>query len=239
VHRDLLGDYRVVIRGHCAAGIAQQQRRPSLEFAGEHPRTRAGANLREADVDCVGGDFASRHIDDFEPRPLLQKTDRKIGQRPFGDGGKSRDFTSFRNIAVLIGITARNNRFCDDFSAAWSGKMRGDLRAVSELARRTDYRGDGEFDAGHVIQQLGNLPAFPFQLLGIDQMLILAAAAAPEEGAAGRLNTVRRGCQDCDEIGFGIVLVIPENPRADPFSGQRERNHDDPPAGHGRRSIEL
>jgi len=34
---------------------------------------------------------------------------------------------------------------------------------------------------------------------------------------------MRRGRQDRDEVGFGIVLVIPENQRPDPFAGKRKR----------------
>ena len=41
---------------------------------------------------------------------------------------------------------------------------------------------------------------------------------------------MRRGRQHRDEVGLGVVLVIPENPGPDPLAGKRKRDHDDPPS---------
>ncbi|HWA26637.1 MAG TPA: hypothetical protein VG734_13335 [Lacunisphaera sp.] len=107
--------------------------------------------------------------------------------------------------------------------------MRRDLRPVSEFAWRTDHGGDGELDAGHVLQQFLHLLALPLQLFGVDQVLVLAAAAGAEERALG-VDAVRRGRQHLQQVGLGEILVVAIDPRADLLAGQREGDHDDPPA---------
>lgn len=109
--------------------------------------------------------------------------------------------------------------------------MRGDFGAVAVGAGRGDDGGDVEGDAGHVLEELGDLLAFPVKLLGVVEMLILAAAAAAEERAAG-LDAVGRRREDGDEVGFGEVFVVAEDAGADAFAGERERDHHDP-AGCG------
>ncbi len=59
------------------------------------------------------------------------------------------------------------------------------LETVAEFARRGDDRGDGKLDAGQVLQELGDLALLPRELLGVGEVLVLAATAAAEERAAG------------------------------------------------------
>ena len=100
-YSDLLGDHRGVVGGHRAAGIAQEQRRPARELAGEDSRAHVGAHLREPGVDRVGRDLASRHIDDLVPRALFQKTNGRFAARCSG--------SSFRRFG-LKSVEGRGRR---------------------------------------------------------------------------------------------------------------------------------
>ena len=109
-------------------------------------------------------------------------------------------------------------------------KMRGDFRAVAVGFGRTDDGVHGVRDAGHVFEQFGDLALFPQELLGVSEMLILAAAAAGEKRAHGR-DAMRRRREDGNEIRLGVILVVAKNAGADAFAGQTERHHDDPFGG--------
>lgn len=110
-------------------------------------------------------------------------------------------------------------------------EMRSDLGAVAVGAGRGDDGGDVEGDAGHVLEEFGDLLAFPVTLLGVVEMLILAAAAAAEERAAG-IDAVGGRREGGDEVGFGEILVVAEDAGADAFARERERDHHNP-AGRG------
>ena len=71
---------------------------------------------------------------------------------------------------------------------------------------------------------------FPQELLGVSEMLVLAAAAAGEKRAHGR-DAMRRRREDGNEIRLGVILVVAKNAGADAFAGQTERHHDDPFGG--------
>ncbi len=61
----------------------------------------------------------------------------------------------------------------------------------------------------------------PGQLLGVGEVLVLAAAAAAIEGA-GRRDPVGRGDQHLDQVGLRVVLVVAEDPHAHPFAREGE-----------------
>ncbi|OQB90164.1 MAG: hypothetical protein BWX86_02292 [Verrucomicrobia bacterium ADurb.Bin122] len=108
--------------------------------------------------------------------------------------------------------------------------MRRDLRAVAKRLVRPDHRRHRKLHSGHVPQQLIHLPLFPEQLLGMIQMLVLAATAAPVERAARR-HPVRRRRQHLDQIRLGEILVVAKHPRAHALARQRKRHHHHPAAG--------
>ena len=103
----------------------------------------------------------------------------------------------------------------------------GDLAAVGEFLRGGDDGGDGELDTGHVVEEFLDLAALPFQLGGVGEVLILAAAALAKEGAA-RLDAVGRGAEDGGEVALAEVFVVPVDAGADEFAGQGKGDHDDP-----------
>jgi len=200
---DGLRDNRVVVGRDDARGVAEEQR--GAAGVGVAPGVDAGADFGELFVDGVGRDGTARDIDDVEARALPEKADREIGPRGRG---------------VLGGGGGR-------VEPARGGEVGGDFRAVAELARRADDRIYGKRDAGHVLEQFGDLLLFPAKLLGVGEMLILAAAAAAEERATG-LNAVGRRGENGEKVGFGEVFVITEDAGADAFAGKCERHHDDP-----------
>jgi hypothetical protein len=110
--------------------------------------------------------------------------------------------------------------------------VRGDLGTVAELLRGADDRRDGEYDAGHVLEEFLHLPAFPRELLGVGEVLVLAAAAAAEERTARR-DAMRGRREHLDEIRLGEVLVVAEDADLHALAGQGKRHHDDPRRGGG------
>lgn len=79
---------------------------------------------------------------------------------------------------------------------------------------------------------------FPRELFGVGEVLVLAATTAGEE-RTDRGDAVRRGRKDLDEVGFGEIFLVAEDAGADAFSGERERDHDDPARARGRGSFKL
>ena len=77
-----------------------------------------------------------------------------------------------------------------------------------------------------MLEQLFDLLLFPGQLLGVGEVLILAAAAFTEQRALW-LDPRRRCLQDLDQIRLAVVLVIAEHPRADTLvrQGEGDENH--------------
>jgi hypothetical protein len=69
-----------------------------------------------------------------------------------------------------------------------------------------------------VLEELGDLALFPEQLLGVGEVLVLAAAAAGKE-RAHRRDAMRGRRENGDEVGLGKILVIAENAGADPSPG--------------------
>ena len=67
--------------------------------------------------------------------------------------------------------------------------MGGDLRAVVPEFRRRAAGKDLVVDARHVLEQAADLQALPLELGRVVEVLVLAAAAFAEQGAAG-LGTV-------------------------------------------------
>ena len=213
--------------------------------AGEEPRARVGAQLCQPGVDRVGRDFASLHIDDLVPEALFQETDGAVRRR----GG----LLGYQSHLLVGSDRWPGFRFCLAFvwdlefgvwvfgraAAARRGKVRCNLRTIAEGARRANDGGNRKFNAGHVAQQFGHLAPLPLQLFRVYQVLILATAAAAEERAARRRNPVRRRGQHREEVGLGVVLVVAEDPGADPLAGKRERDHDDPAGGPGRRKFQV
>jgi len=194
---DDLVDHGIVVGDDAFLGVAQEERGAALVFAGREARLGAGANLGELGIDLRRRDRACRHIHDIETRPLLQKSNR-------------------------LGLNLSGLRYpLSDM------KMRRDLRPVTKLARRADDRRDRERDARHVLEELLHLPAFPGELLGVGQVLVLAAAAPTEERTLRR-DAVRRRGEDGDEIGLGEILLVAENARPHALAGQGERHHHDP-----------
>ncbi len=109
-------------------------------------------------------------------------------------------------------------------------EMRGDLGAVVILGGGTDDGRDGEGDVGHALEQLLDLAAFPGELLGVGEVLVLAAAAAGEE-RADRFDAVGRGDEDGEQVGLGEVLMVAKDAGAHAFAGEGEGHHDDPARG--------
>src|ERR1035438_7649755 len=107
----------------------------------------------------------------------------------------------------------------------------GDLRAIPERAGRADHGGDGQADPGHVLQELGDLAALPFELLLIAEVLVRAPAATAEEGAPWG-DPVGRGREHLDKVRLGVIRVVAEDPGPYALPGERKRDHDDP-AGLG------
>ena len=89
-----------------------------------------------------------------------------------------------------------------------------------------------------MLQQLAHLALLPVELLGVGEILVLAAAAAAEKRTAGR-HAVWRWCQHLDEVGLGVVLVVPEHPRPHALAGQGEGHHDHPPRAGRRGGFRL
>jgi hypothetical protein len=87
------------------------------------------------------------------------------------------------------------------------------------------------FEAGHVLEELLYVAAFPSKLGLVVEMLILTAAAAGKERTA-RGGALGGGDEDGDEVGLGVVLVVAEDAHADLFTGKSKRNHEHP-AGFG------
>jgi hypothetical protein len=105
--------------------------------------------------------------------------------------------------------------------------MRGDLGPVTVGDGRGDDRGDGKLDSGHAAKEFGDLVAFPLQLGGIGEILILAAPAFSEQLADG-LDPVGTGTEHLDEVGFRISGVIAEDPRLHEFARKGVGNENDP-----------
>lgn len=114
-----------------------------------------------------------------------------------------------------------------DLAVAGLLEVGGDFGAVVELGGGGDDRFDGVFDAAHVFEEFGDLLLFPGELGIVVEVLVLAAAAGAEEGAAG-IDAVRRGVDDADEVGVGVVFVIAVDAGEDAFAGKGEGDHDDP-----------
>ncbi len=81
-----------------------------------------------------------------------------------------------------------------------------------------------------MLEQLPDLPRLPRQLLLVGKVLVLAAAAGPEQRATRR-HPVRRGLQNRHQIALRVVFIIPENPRQHRFPRQRV-GHENHPAIH-------
>jgi hypothetical protein len=97
-----------------------------------------------------------------------------------------------------------------------------------KLAGRSDDGSNRKLgNASQVLKQFGDLTAFPLQLRGVCEMLVLAAAAASEQCAARR-DAVRRRAQDLQEIRLGEVLVVAEHPGPHTLSGEGKRHHHNP-----------
>jgi hypothetical protein len=184
-----------------------------LVFAGSQAPAGLFAHLGQFLVDFRGGDFAVRHIDQVEARALFQETDG--GFFFWRAGLRTRRFDRGR---------------CGDRPSIPGLEMRRDFRPIPEFPRRADDGVHGKFDAGHVFQQFLDLLALPFQLLGVGKVLVLAAAALAEKRAF-RIDAVRRGRENLQQVGLGIILVVAEDAGADLLARQREGHHDDPAAG--------
>ena len=157
------------------------------------------------------------------PRPPADV--RALGEQPRVDG-VGRDLAP-RDIDDVEARALPEEADGQLLARARAVEMRGDLRAVAERPGRADDGQDGERDPGHVLGELGDLPALPLQLLRVAQVLVLAAAAPAEERAPG-LDPVRRGLEHLHEVGLRVVGVVAEDPCADPLARQSERHHDDP-----------
>ena len=88
-------------------------------------------------------------------------------------------------------------------------------------------------DAGHVFEELGDLTGFPGELGFVGEVLVLAAAAFSEEGTGGGGALWGRH-EDFEEVGARVVFVVAEDADADLFSGESERDEDDPISGQRR-----
>ena len=108
--------------------------------------------------------------------------------------------------------------------------MRGDLRPVPEGLRRADHRLHREFQAGHVLDEFADLALLPQELLLIGEVLVLAAAAATEQGA-DRIDPVGGGLQDLHQVRLREILVVSEDAGADLLAGKGEGDHDHPAGG--------
>lgn len=82
-------------------------------------------------------------------------------------------------------------------------------------------------DAGHVVEQRGDLVPFPRELVVVGEVLVLASTTGAEKGANGG-DPIRAGPEDLDEIGVGAVLVIAPDADADVLAGEGERDEDHP-----------
>src|ERR1700683_2387298 len=95
--------------------------------------------------------------------------------------------------------------------------MRGDFGAIAVLAWRADNRLDRKGEPGKVLEQLGHLTALPEELVGVGQILVLAAAA-PSEDRAGCRHPTGRANQDLDQIGLGKISMIAKHTRPNPVA---------------------
>ena len=78
-----------------------------------------------------------------------------------------------------------------------------------------------------MLEQLGDLPLFRLQLLGVGEVLILAAAALAKEGTFWS-DAVWRGFEHLDEVGLAVVLVIAKDAALHELAREREGDEDDP-----------
>ena len=109
--------------------------------------------------------------------------------------------------------------------------LRRELRAVAELLRRADRRADGgAVEAAGAREELGDVARLHPQLLGVLDVLVLAAAAHAEERAARLRAHRRRRADHLEQVGVRVALVVAEDARAHRLAGQRERHHHDPAA---------
>ena len=104
-----------------------------------------------------------------------------------------------------------------------------DRVAVVPRARGRHHRAQGQVadpaDARELVAQDG---AFHFELLGVIQVLVVAAAAGREVGAA-RLDALRAGLQQLDHLAAGEIAPVLHQADARAFAGQDEGDEDSPP----------
>jgi len=82
-------------------------------------------------------------------------------------------------------------------------------------------------DACHVVQEPGDLFAFPLELLLIAEVLVLAPATFSKEGTAG-IDAIGAGREYFEEVGAGVALVVAIDAGPDLLSGEAKGDEDDP-----------
>ena len=125
-----------------------------------------------------------------------------------------------------------------DGSVAGLREVRGDLGAIAKFFGRGDDVLHRKLSAGHVLEEAGDLFLLPLELLGVGEVLILAASATREQRAT-RLHAMRRGLDDTDEIDLAVVLVVGVNAAKDKFAGQGEGDEHDPAVHTGEALSEV
>ena len=87
-------------------------------------------------------------------------------------------------------------------------------------------------------KQFTHLAGFPFQLLFVGQVLVLAAAT-DRKVRAMRLNAVGRRLDDFHEVSMRTIAFVAPDFGADLFARKSEGNKDDPTIGLGDASTEV
>jgi hypothetical protein len=155
-----------------------------------------------------------------------------VGASTFAHGGELRIQLGHGDGAVLDidhGVARACAEEADgaDATALRAMEVRRDLGAVAVFDGRGNDLAHGVLDLRHVLEQFGDLALLRLKLLGIREVLILAAAALAEERALGR-DTIGCWLQHLDEIGLAVVLVIAKDAALHQLTGERERNENDP-----------
>lgn len=114
-----------------------------------------------------------------------------------------------------------------DLLVFWFFEMGGNFGAVVPDLRGAVAGLDWEVGGGHVLEEFADLSRFPFELCGVGEVLVLAAAALGEEWAEWG-GAVWGGLEDFEEVGVGAVFVVAVDASADAFAWEAEGGKDDP-----------
>jgi hypothetical protein len=105
-------------------------------------------------------------------------------------------------------------------------RVHGDAVPITVGQRRGDHGLHRWLpEATDATHRLLDLFCFEFQLVRVADVLVTAAAAAPEVWALG-FGTFRRRFEHLDQFAFSKLLLLAHNPGRDPFAIDGKRNED-------------